>query len=277
MKTSLAHLLGGFALLLAFARGAAAGEAFPAAEVFAPLVADPFETRTFASLLSLSSDRVDTTIASVGVGKNFGLYRWEGKRAGDASQIGLFVAFASQFDMDRESDPLINTDYRVGATYELRRGQFSGRARLFHQSSHLGDEIILQGVAPQRVDLSLEAVDLVLAWERSGFRPYAGGLYMLRSSPADVKEWGVQAGVDYLGTRPVLLGGRLVGGLNYRAFQTNDWHAGLSAKVGLEYGRPRPEPRGITVLFELYNGNAPFGEFFQTDVSYYGLALQFNY
>ena len=31
-------------------------------------------------------------------------------------------------------------------------------------------------------------------------------------------------------------------------FEQEDWDAGVSAKVGLEFGRPRPERRGLTVL-----------------------------
>jgi hypothetical protein len=266
-----------FAMLLAFAAGAARAESFPKGELFAPLIADHNETRTFMSLLSLDSETVQSWFGDVGVGANFGLYRWPGKQPGDASQLGVFAAVNSLFDMEGTSYPLVNTDYRVGFTYELQRGQFSARTRLFHQSSHLGDELILQGNAPQRVNLSVEVVDLLLAWQWGGWRPYAGGMYIIHRDPDDLKQAGFQVGVDYTGTTPVLFGGRLVGGVDYRSFEENDWRGGLSAKVGLEYGRPRPERRGIKVLLEYYDGAAPFGQFYNDVVSYYGLGLQFDY
>lgn len=277
MKTMRTRLSVAFATLMTLAAGAASAESFPKGELFAPLIADHNETRTFMSLLSLDSETVQSWFGDVGVGANFGLYRWPGKQPGDASQLGVFAAVNSLFDMEGTSYPLVNTDYRVGFTYELQRGQFSARTRLFHQSSHLGDELILQGNAPQRVNLSVEVVDLLLAWQWGGWRPYAGGMYIIHRDPDDLKQAGFQVGVDYTGTTPVLFGGRLVGGVDYRSFEENDWRGGMSVKVGLEYGRPRPERRGIKVLLEYYDGAAPFGQFYNDVVSYYGLGLQFDY
>ena len=277
MKTMRTRLSIAFATLVTLAAGAASAESFPKGELFAPLIADHNETRTYVSLLSLDSETVQSWFGDVGVGANFGLYRWPGKQPGDASQLGVFAAVSSLFDMEGTSYPLVNTDYRVGFTYELQRGQFSARTRLFHQSSHLGDELILQGNAPQRVNLSVEVVDLLLAWQWGGWRPYAGGMYIIHRDPDDLKQAGFQVGVDYTGTTPVLFGGRLVGGVDYRSFEENDWRGGMSVKVGLEYGRPRPERRGIKVLLEYYDGAAPFGQFYNDVVSYYGLGVQFDY
>jgi hypothetical protein len=277
MNTMRTRLSVAFATLVTLAAGAASAESFPKGELFAPLIADHNETRTYMSLLSLDSETVQSWFGDVGVGANFGLYRWPGKQPGDASQLGVFAAVNSLFDMEGTSYPLVNTDYRVGFTYELQRGKFSARTRLFHQSSHLGDELILQGNAPQRVNLSVEVVDLLLAWQWGGWRPYAGGMYIIHRDPDDLKQAGFQVGVDYTGTTPVLFGGRLVGGVDYRSFEENDWRGGMSVKVGLEYGRPRPERRGIKVLLEYYDGAAPFGQFYNDVVSYYGLGVQFDY
>jgi hypothetical protein len=74
-----------------------------------------------------------------------------------------------------------------------------------------------------------------------------------------------------------LAGGRLVGGFDVKWFEQADWDAGVSAKVGLEFGRPRPERRGLTVLAEAYDGFAPFGQFTSREVRYYGVGLQFDF
>ena len=86
-----------------------------------------------------------------------------------------------------------------------------------------------------------------------------------------------QVGLDYVGTKPVLFGGRLVGGVDYRSLEATDWRGGVSAKVGLEFGRPRPERRGLTVLLEYFDGSAPFGQFYRDVVTYYGVGVQFDY
>jgi hypothetical protein len=136
-----------FALLLAFALQGARAQSFPAGDVFTPLVADPLEPRNFLSVLSVDSETVQTTLGSVGVGANFGFYRWAGQQPGDGWQVGLFAAVNSQFDLEGTSYPLVNTDFRFGVPVSFRNGAWSGRARLYHQSSHLGDELILQGNA----------------------------------------------------------------------------------------------------------------------------------
>jgi len=266
-----------FTFLLAVAAQGVCAQSFPEGDVFRPLVADPIEPRFFFSVVQMDVGDQNVTVAPVGAGVNFGLYRWPGERAGDGWQLGIFGAVASQFNLDSSSDDLINTDFRVGIPLSYRRGAFSGRARVFHQSSHLGDEFLLEGPDTPRVNLSVEIFDLVLAWEHAGWRPYAGFAYVFRRDPDDLKKTGFQLGVDYVGTKQILFGGRLVGGVDYRSLEETDWRGGLSAKVGLEYGRPGPNRRGVTVLLEYFDGSAPFGQFYQDTVTYYGASLQFDF
>ena len=258
------------------AAGVANAEVFPVGDVFRPLVADPAAPRTFVSVLSLHTETDRLTIASLGTGVNFGLYRRPGERAGEAWQVSIFGAVFSQFNLDASADDLINTDYRIGVPVTYKRGNVSARAALWHQSSHLGDELILHGNAPERVDLSIESVDFVIAWERSGWRPYAGGFYLIRG-PEGVHRNGGHAGIDYASHANILGGARLVGGLDLKWFEETDWRVGASFKVGLQFGRHDPERRGITVLAELYDGFSPFGQFYRDDVTAYGLALQFDF
>lgn len=271
------RFLPALAFVLAFAVQGVRAESFPNGDVFRPLVADPLETRTFLSVIGVDFERTQTTAGSVGIGANLGFYRWPGERPGEGWQLGMFAHFASQFDLEGESYPLINTDFRVGFALSFRSGEFSGRAKVLHQSSHLGDEFILQGNAPQRQDLSVELIDAVFAWERAGWRPYIGTSYLFHTSPSALNKWGFQAGLDYQGSRAVLFGGRLVGGLDVRWHDENNWREGVSAKLGLAYGRPDPDRRGVTVLLEGYEGPAPFGQFYHDVISYYGLALQFHH
>ena len=38
-----------------------------------------------------------------------------------------------------------------------------------------------------------------------------------------------------------------------------------------------PTRRGVAVLLEYYDGSAPFGQFYQDKISYYGMSLRFDY
>src|SRR5215510_2433521 len=121
---------------------------FPEDQIFCPLIADPKEPRSFVSFLrgrfrSLDhpSGR-DTSIGSVGLGDDFGLVRRGGPSAGEGVQLDVEGAIFAQFDLGSSSNDLINADYLVGIPLAFRRSGFSMRARIFHQSSHLGDEFL---------------------------------------------------------------------------------------------------------------------------------------
>jgi hypothetical protein len=205
------------------------------------------------------------------------LHRWPGAEPGDGWQIGVFGAVLSQFNLDTSNDELVNSDFFVGVPLTFRRGAFSARARFWHQSSHLGDELILAGRAPVRIDVSFEVLDALLAWQWGPWRGYGGGLYTISREEGSPSRTGLQAGIDYVGSGAALAGGRWVGGLDVKWLETRHWKAGVSAKLGLAFGRPAPERRGLTVLLEAYDGFAPFGQFMRTDVTYYGTALQFDF
>jgi hypothetical protein len=247
-------------------------ELFPHDAPFRSPVADPAEPRVFLSRLEVKRDAGDFSAVLIGLGTDFGLLRRRGATPDDGWQLSVFGSIQSLFNLDLAGDALVNTDYRIGLPLTWRNGPFSTRVRVFHQSSHLGDELILGGNAPRRVDLSFEAADLLIAWERSGWRVYGGASRTLSTSTETYKGGGVHAGVDYVGATGSF-GQRLTAGLDVKWIEPADWRSGVSAKAGVKLGRQR----GVTLLLEAYEGLAPFGQFFVEDFSYRGAALQFDF
>ena len=248
---------------------------FPVGDVFGPLVADPKEPRFFVSAVELKLDELgaeDTTAGLVGLGTSFGLYRWSGENEQDGWQLSFFGAAFSQFDLDAPSEDLINTDYQVGVPVTYKRGRFSARARLYHQSSHLGDEFLLSGLAPDRLNLSIEIIDLLLAWNWDGLRGYAGGGYAIGVDPNDLERGLYHAGIDYRS-----LNGGIIGGVDVQWFEEVDWNSGTSVMIGYAFGRKHPVRRGVSLRLVGYDGVAPFGQFFTEDIEYYGAGLYFEF
>ena len=265
-------------ILAAISASAAAQgyEPFPTGYVFRALLADPAEPRIFASRLDVKRDAGRFDAAFLGVGYDFGLLRRRSENPAYGWQLSLFGSIESLFNLDLPGDALVNTDYRVGLPLTWRNDAISMRARVLHQSSHLGDELILGGNAPRRIDLSFEAVDLLLAWERSGLRVYGGGTQIFSSSTSAYKGNVVQAGADYI-SLPVFFGQRLTAGLDVKWLEPADWRSGVSAKAGVMLGRQSLEQRGVSVLLEAYDGFAPFGQFFVEDFRYWGATLQLEF
>jgi hypothetical protein len=252
----------------------------PTTQLFTPLRADPKEPRFFVSALQIDSTPRDTTLGAVGFGEHFGIVRREtGNGAG--WQLGIAGAVFAQFDLEAASSDLINADYVIGLPLTWRHGDWSGRLRLYHQSSHLGDEFLLS-TQPQRVNLSFEAIEAIVAYDFGNLRLYGGGETLFDRDPADLGQSLLHAGLDWRGRDIAfrlgdLGGARWVAGLDVKRWQQNDWAAQISAKAGLEFaplGESGRAGRHWNALLEFYDGPSPYGQFYPQDVRYWGIAVQ---
>ncbi len=273
-------------LLATTAAGAAAAqetvvtrEPLPSGDVFQPLLADPKEPRFFASYLWDRSPRLASQVSSVGLGQTIGLVRSRNGRL----QVSVAAGVFSQFNMRSASNDLINTDYIIGFPISYRHGSLSGRLRLYHQSSHLGDEFLLHTRA-QRVDLTFEAAEILISEDVANWRVYGGGEYIFQHEPADLKPALLHGGLEYRRPAPLVrLGrfgdGRLVAGLDAKSFQDRQWQVGWSLSSGLEFGAPTATDWigwRWSVLLQAYTGPAPYGQFYRENVSSVGLGLAFS-
>src|SRR3989441_12003782 len=105
--------------------------------------------------------------------------------------------------MQSATNDLINTDYLVGLPLTYRHGSWATRLRLYHQSSHLGDEYLLHTNA-QRVDLTFEAAELLVSKEIAQWRGCGGGGGLFAPPPAGVA---ARVGGGACGGRGEVLGG----------------------------------------------------------------------
>lgn len=256
---------------------------FPEDQIFCPLIADPKEPRSFASFLrgtfrSFQDPTGEgTPIASVGLADSFGLVRWGGPDAGEGTQLDVIGSIFAQFDLGAPSNDLINSDYIIGLPLTFRRNGFSVRAKLYHQSSHLGDEYLLRSDDIVRENLSFESVELLISQEVGPLRGYLGAERIFRREPDTLPGELLHAGVELRSGRSGKV--QMVGGVDVKTTEQYDWAPALSARVGFEVGRPGPEGhpgRLIMLLLELYQGPSPYGQFFQDDISYIGAGIHFG-
>lgn len=253
------------------------GKLFPTGDLFRPLIADPKQPQFFAGFYRFESLGVGYTMASVGFGETFGLYRFFGSREGDGLQLSLAAALFAKFNMSTPSYDLINADYTIGFATTYRRGDNSLRLRLYHESSHLGDELLQSVNPPDRVNLSYEAVELIYSREWRGMRVYGGGEYLVRKAPDDLKPLIAHWGLEFRGRQPILWNGRPVAGVDMKSSEENDWPIDTNVRAGLEFGRPNPGQRRLRLLVEWYNGYDPHGQFYKNRIMYYGLGVSLGF
>jgi hypothetical protein len=261
----------------------------PRGDVFCPLVADPKGLRSFVSYQRGDSDSFAENIGAVGIGDSFGLFRFGGRSAGEGVQLSLSGSVFAQFDLGTSSFDLINADYLIALPLTVRWSGLSARLRIYHQSSHLGDEFLLRGDVPEgelreRENLSFESAEGILSQDLGFLRLYAGGEYLFNREPEELEAMVAHAGAEL---RPLGMlvrfgnagGLGLVAAVDVKSSEEQDWEAGVSVRAGFEVGRPRETEvpsRRWSLLFEFYDGPSPYGQFFRDDISYYGVGLHFT-
>ncbi|HEU4400965.1 MAG TPA: DUF1207 domain-containing protein [Candidatus Polarisedimenticolia bacterium] len=252
---------------------------FPIGDLFTAPLADQKQPRFHTTYQRTRVGFGTFDIASVGFGENFGLVRWPRKREGDGWQVGISGAVFAIFNLDSGSKDLLNADYIVGFPISYRSGDWSARLRVFHQSSHLGDEFLLlpqPGPPVTRINLSYEALELLGSRERRGLRVY-GGATRIFASDTPLGRRRLQAGVDFRGNPRHWRTARVIAGVDVEAWDETDWDRDWSFKGGLQFRSPYGDARSLQLLLEYYNGHSPHGQFFTLNIEYVGLGIAYAF
>ncbi|MGB0908902.1 MAG: DUF1207 domain-containing protein [Nitrospirales bacterium] len=254
----------------------------PDDDVFTPLLAAPKEPKFVGGYqrVRFRDANESLNVGIISAGGTFGLWGHRHEINCDGLQFSLFGAIFSQFNLDADSTDLINSDFQVGFPLTWRRGSVSTRLRVYHQSSHVGDEFLLRNPGFNRVNLGFEAVEVLVSLDPSWWRVYAGGSYLIRRSPAldrGVIQWGLESRAIPRAA-PILsrvMEGVLVApvlGADFQSFQQFSWNLNTSIMGGFEWSRVG-STRRYRLLLSYYRGHNPFGQFFDQNIQTYGIGL----
>ncbi len=253
----------------------------PRGLLVAPFHADPRWPHFSMASRQVSFGQEPANTGSANFGETFALYRNAAPLDGQweiALQAGVFSVF--NMSAPSGSKDLVNADYTVGLLTSYRTGSFSGFLRLHHQSSHLGDEFILNRQIPiNRINLSFEEVDLKLSYDlASWFRIYGGGGMLVGRDPKDVKRGTSQVGAELIS--PWTFWGGKVRPVSYADFQANErsnWRVASSVMAGLQFENARIGDRKLQVLAEYFSGPSPNGQFYNQNAEWIGVGLHLYY
>jgi uncharacterized protein DUF1207 len=251
--------------------------AFPGGEhLFKPLIADPRWPHFAIEYQYYIADKKLGDVAAVTFGESLNFYR---ARVGPAWWgVGLQAGVFGIFDLDASSKDLVNADYFVAVASDFRHDALSALLRVFHQSSHLGDEFLLRNRI-NRVNLSYEAVDLKLSYDFLGdvLRVYGGGGYLIDRDPSDLKpgmlQWGLEFRSPWPGETATV---RPIAAVDVQNREQNGWASDLSARAGVEF-KGLWSGRDLQVLLEYFRGNSPNGQFYLQKIDYVGLGMHFHF
>jgi hypothetical protein len=254
----------------------------PAGHLFKPLLADPRWAHFSAAYRNYQSDNFDgRDIGSVSFGETIPIYRSHFGQSTVQWEAGLQAGVFSDFNLSASSSDLVNTDFIASIYSSIRAGEFSAFGRIYHQSSHLGDEFLLRKIDTkfERINLSYEGVDLRLSYELPyGVRVYGGGGGLFHREPSDLKIWSAQYGIEFrspwrieaASMRPIIA-------VDIKNFEENDWNTDVSARAGVEFDNLQVLSRKLQILVEYYNGFSPSGQFYNDKVEYVGVGAHYHF
>jgi hypothetical protein len=247
----------------------------PGGTLFRPLIADPRWPHFAASYQRYIDDRQLQDVGAVSFGETFTLYRG---RLGPAWwEVGVQAGVFAVFDLNAESKDLVNADYLFAVPLSARYHDWSAMLRLFHQSSHLGDEFLLR-TRTERINLSYEAVDLRVSYELGDvLRLYGGGGLLFDQEPTSLDPWSVQYGVELISPWPSRdRGWRPIAAADLQQREENSWSVDLSVRAGIQIDGVLAS-RSLQILLEYFRGNSPNGQFYKDRIEYFGVGAHFHF
>ena len=250
----------------------------PAEPLFRPVIGDPRWPRFSATYQWYLDDPLLTHVGSATFGGVFPIAQSDAP--GDGRwDVGVQAGVYSIFNMDASSVDLVNADYWVGLPVGARWGPLALLFRVYHQSSHLGDEFLLD-TPTKRINLSFEAVDGLVGFDLLSFgRVYAGGGYMVHHDPSDLKPGYTQAGVELVSPWAIFADMlRPMAVLDVQWHQEDSWSPDYSTRFGFRIENVRLlGSHRLYLLGEYYNGRSPNGQFFARKIHSWGTGLHLEF
>lgn len=255
-------------------------EFLPKGHLFEPITLDPIEAQASVSVLPgywLDGTKYNGSIVPFTFGLRKPVFRWT-KSAERSSEVSFDVASFTQFEVyhdpvqNKQRRQLMNTDYRLSFLYNVKVRHHSWRFRLYHLSSHLGDDYLIRNQINYYLPnpVNYEVVDVTYNHERNGLRKYVGVGIGLRK-PEERKRLSAEAGFFY--RKPSTAFARLAGGVDLKVWQQTDFRPGIKAGIGLELGRTA---NNLTFLLEGYTGFRPYSVYERQKTRWFGIGVYFN-
>jgi len=264
------------------------GTWFPQQTVlYPPMIANPRAT-IYSAAYHIGDNVIGTKSIAVSLGDNFPIFRWRNVLPwkGDLQidiQAGIWSVFKMGCHQSGEISELANTDYLVGIPLSYAFDKWAFRFRVYHVSSHLGDEFMDHNRQVKRLNPSMEAIDLFASYQINvNLRVYAGFGWVFHSdktypiNPPLYLEWGGE--VRFFGRKFFYhrLYGTPFSAVYIRNWQVNHWSLDGTYMVGYEFSKLQGVGRKMRLFINYHHGYSE-GQFFKQRTSYTGFGFSWGF
>lgn len=254
---------------------------FPETTVlFQPLIANPRDP-----VYSIAYRWGDRIIAksqiAISLGDIFPIYRFFDVFGGDL-QIDIGACMWANFNMapsvqtNDEWAELVTTDYILSIPISYAIGIHSFRLRVYHISSHLGDEFMVNNPGVERLNPSFEAIDFFWSIQfKDALRIYFGPGFVINDDTSfDMGTFYFEYGLEFRPFSHKYKHPRLYGNpffaLDCQNWQVNGYNPSLTLQLGYEWRKLERAGRSVRIFGEYHNGYSE-GQFFDRTTEYWAI------
>lgn len=249
--------------------------------IFKQYLADPHQVGM--GVAYRNNDKIlNTDLDFVSLGEVIPLYRQEGLFGGDWQfEAAIAGNLWGVFDLNAYSKDLINTNWLGGFPFTLRCEKLGFRARIYHISTHLGDEYMQRTPPPERVNPSYEVVDLAVDYYPVSFARLYGqvGVVLHHDKSYRMEPFHAALGAEIKGSCFKLGSFNAIpfAAAHLRMEEVHKMRLDTSATVGIfwSHGHEKKRPSFATQI-EVYEGYSYEGQFGHERTNYVALALRYH-
>lgn len=226
-------------------------------------------------------DKVGGPFASaIVIGDQFPIYRWANFKGGDL-QLELEGAAFAVFNLRDQNFPMINADYYVGVPLSFAKEHRAYRLRLYHISSHVGDEYLVDHRHFNRKNKSFEAFDISGDYQFNQHLRLYGilGSVFLSDSEMKMKPLYVEYGFEVRGPRSdfTQLFGQPFLAVHMQNWEDVNFAQDMTYALGYEWGKIHGIGRKVRAFLEYHQGFSTEGQFSRRRTKYIGLRLTYGF
>jgi hypothetical protein len=246
----------------------------PDSRIFPEIFLDPLECQTSGGSYLLFRKEKDLSLYStVNLGFTKPFLAW--KTNSLSWECNLGAAVFTQFELIRKEDGsylagLINNDYKISADISMSYNTNIFKLRIFHLSSHIGDDYFLryQDTVLNDKSENYEQVDLTFL-KLYGVNYWYAGIGEIYTKYVFRERFSLVGGglLNFAENKPF----NLFASINVKLLAENDFVPDLRTAFGASFNRKSESQ--IRIWLEYYNGQLPYSTLDYGRVNWIGLAL----
>lgn len=250
-------------------------EFLPDERIFPQLTLDPLECQIYGGIHRLYEKGTDAFGVYTPVNLGFSKAMLRKGLENGKFELGLEVAAYTQFDIHEVEEGvllggLLNIDYKASSYLAYVQNKQVFKFRIFHISSHLGDDYLIRNEITTRNDqtVNYEQIDIMYMYQ-SKFGWIYAGLAEVFTPNAYRERFSFQLGYQGL-YRLKESNFALVSGIDIKSYQQNDFYPNTRIGFGISYLKQNI-PK-IQILLEYYNGHLPYSTLEYRQVQWIGIS-----